>query len=53
MQISMLQHDQYMDAEHQRRGKECKDCIALQQMLANAAGGASAALNGYTNNQEE
>jgi hypothetical protein len=53
MQISMLQHNQYMEEEHQRHGKEREDCLAMQQMLASAVGGALAALNRYTDNQEE
>jgi hypothetical protein len=53
MQMSMLQHNQYMEEEHQPHGKECKNCLAMQQMLASAVGRAMAALNRYTNNQEE
>jgi hypothetical protein len=53
MQMSMLQHHQYMEQGHQHHGEECKDQLAMQQMLANAVGLAFAALNRYTNNQEE
>jgi hypothetical protein len=50
MQMSMLQHNQYMEEEHQRRRK---DCLVMQQRLANAVGRAMAALNSYIDNQEE
>jgi hypothetical protein len=30
MLMSMLQHNQYMEEEHQCCGKECEDCLAMQ-----------------------
>jgi hypothetical protein len=55
MQMSMLQHNQYMEEERQRRGEEREDRLAMQQMLADAVGGAMVALNSYIqgNQQEE
>jgi hypothetical protein len=53
MQMSMLQHNQYMEEEHQRQREECEDHLAMQHMLADAVGGAMAALNSYIGNQQE
>jgi hypothetical protein len=33
--------------------RTCKDRLAMQEMLATAVGGAVAAMNRYTNNEEE
>jgi hypothetical protein len=53
MQMSMLQHNQYLEEEHQHWGEEGEDRLAMQQMLGNAVGGAFAALNRFRNNEEE
>jgi hypothetical protein len=53
MQMSMLQHNQYMEEERKCQGEECKDQLALQQMLVTSVGRAVAAMNKYTNNEEE
>jgi hypothetical protein len=53
MQMSMLQHNQYMEEEHKRRDEEREDRLAMQQMLATTVAGAFAALEKYTNSQEE
>jgi hypothetical protein len=41
-----------MEEEHQCWGEEREDCLAMQQMLANAVGGDFAAIHRYTNNEE-
>jgi hypothetical protein len=53
MQMSMLQHNQYIEEERKRRNKERKDRLAMQQMLVTTVAGAFAALEKYTNSQEE
>jgi hypothetical protein len=53
MQMSMLQHDQHMKEERHCHVEECKACLAMQQMLATAVGGAFAALNKCTNNKDK
>jgi hypothetical protein len=53
MQMSMLQHNQQMEEDRQRRGEEREARLAMQQMLATAVGGAFAAFNKYTNNKDK
>jgi hypothetical protein len=53
MQVSMLQHDQYMEEERTPRGEEPEDRLAMQQMLATAVGGAVAAKKKFTNDEED
>jgi hypothetical protein len=53
MQMSMLQHNQYMEEGCQRRREDCEDCLAMQHVLADAVGGAMAALNSYISHQQE
>jgi hypothetical protein len=44
MQMSTLQHNQYIEEERKHCTEEHKDCLAMQQMLATAVGGGFAAL---------
>jgi hypothetical protein len=48
MEMSMVQHNQYMEVERQRRGEEREDRKAMQDMLAKVVTGAFESFNRYT-----
>ena len=53
MEMSMVQHNQYMEVERQRRGEEREDRKAMQDMLAKVVSGAVESFNRYTKNNKD
>jgi hypothetical protein len=49
MEMSMVQHNQYMEEERQRRGEEREDRKAMHDMLAKVVSGAFESFSRFTN----
>jgi hypothetical protein len=53
MEMSMVQHNQYMEVERQRRGEEREDRKAMHDMLAKVVSGAFESFNKYTSKNKD
>jgi hypothetical protein len=49
MEMSMVQHNQYMEEERQRRGEEREDRKAMHDMLVKVVSGAFESFSRFTN----